>query len=456
MSTEIYNPKSYLKKLNSLCKNLMLILCIMVPYLGKSQTTVSGGVYYNTTWFASQSPYIVSADLIIFYKATLKIEPGVKVLFQPGTSMEVRGTLLAEGTYQDSIIFSKYQKPYSYDSSNWKGILFREFSSSKIQYLKGQDADTLINLKEKNYEISISKLAVTNNRIGLYSRITHIDLLASDFINNSTGIIAPSYNIFQCSFIKNDIGINRIFFSTIKYGENTPSFIIRFSTFESNRQYGVFNGAGNISDSKFTFNKSGVSYDVSGENTFFTNNEITYNDMGLILIGEYQASTNLISNNSICKNRIFNIDNQVKDGNIDASHNYWCTEDSAAISKTIWDGYKDISKGLVSYNGYLAQPTETTNTNTKTLSQEKLVLNSFPNPANNFTIISYYLDQASFVQLALYASSGMEKEIIINESKQKGFHEMKILTSELPEGMYFLKLRTEAGYTDKKFMILKE
>jgi hypothetical protein len=41
-----------------------------------SQTSVSGGIYQNTTWTLAGSPYTVTGSIVVFHNRTLTIEPG--------------------------------------------------------------------------------------------------------------------------------------------------------------------------------------------------------------------------------------------------------------------------------------------------------------------------------------------------------------------------------------------
>ena len=44
-----------------------------------SQTSVSGGIYQNTTWTIAGSPYIVTGSVVVFPGNTLTIQPGVEI-----------------------------------------------------------------------------------------------------------------------------------------------------------------------------------------------------------------------------------------------------------------------------------------------------------------------------------------------------------------------------------------
>jgi len=53
------------------------IAILLIAQSGKSQTTVSGGIYSNTTWTLANSPYVITGNIVVFPAATLTIEPGV-------------------------------------------------------------------------------------------------------------------------------------------------------------------------------------------------------------------------------------------------------------------------------------------------------------------------------------------------------------------------------------------
>ena len=59
-----------------------LMVWLLVTAQMAASTVVSGLITTNTTWYKAQSPYIASGDITVSTGVTLKIEPGVTVLFR--------------------------------------------------------------------------------------------------------------------------------------------------------------------------------------------------------------------------------------------------------------------------------------------------------------------------------------------------------------------------------------
>jgi len=60
-------------------KALLFIFSFLASAALIAQTTVSGGIYNNTTWNLAGSPYLVTGSIVVFPNRTLTIEPGVEV-----------------------------------------------------------------------------------------------------------------------------------------------------------------------------------------------------------------------------------------------------------------------------------------------------------------------------------------------------------------------------------------
>lgn len=137
----------------------LLVLFTFIPvfftsYLFADSTFVSGTIV-SETWSSTNSPYCVEGDIFV---AGLTIEPGVKVVFLGDYVFEVGGTLIAVGTEQDSIYFTKIDT-----ISGWQGIFFN-FSSpgSEMAYCK-IDSSLNSGIRIDNSHPEISHCVILNN-----------------------------------------------------------------------------------------------------------------------------------------------------------------------------------------------------------------------------------------------------------------------------------------------------
>jgi len=80
-------------------------------------TTVYAGDVFGT-WNAAGSPYRIEGDITVPAGSTLTIEPGAAIIFQSWYSLTVNGTLIADGTVSDPILFTAVPSP------GWLGIRF--------------------------------------------------------------------------------------------------------------------------------------------------------------------------------------------------------------------------------------------------------------------------------------------------------------------------------------------
>ncbi len=111
-------------------KKTIIFLCFFTSIVF-SETIINQGPV-SGIWNKESSPYQIMGDILVNEGSTLNIEPGVEILFSPNSQLYVKGTLLAQGTESDSILFSS-----SNADSVWKGIKFWGMSKpepSEIDY----------------------------------------------------------------------------------------------------------------------------------------------------------------------------------------------------------------------------------------------------------------------------------------------------------------------------------
>jgi hypothetical protein len=363
---------------------------ILASFLQLSaQTTVNGGIYQNTTWTATGSPYLMTGSMVVFPGVTLTIEPGVEVLVTPDYSfntgnlryLEIRGTLVAIGTDAAPIVF-KTTDASILGQQTWYGINIKGSQGGNVQLDRFRLHDSFYGIanditqpgvsynwtncqfKNNNYGIQLNADLIynnclfENNGVGQAAQILYGSLTAENcqFINNfcsftwsnnisvnnclfqgnGNNIVGSPGIITNCQFIDNDFGLAEAYGHTIQN-----------CYFEGNGVAIDNSGGANISNSTFDSNTLAVRL---GDASTLTNNIITNNGVGVAVLA-YSPTSTLIENNTICYNTDYNLQN-LTDKNFQVNANCFCSQDSTYIENLILDGYDDITRGLVNYAIY--------------------------------------------------------------------------------------------------------
>ena len=142
-------------------------------------TNASGTLTEDTTWSLAEGPYRVTSELTVAAGATLTIEPGVSVFFDPAARMVVNGRLDAVGTEADQIRFTRTPGT----TATWRGLQFRDTQQdNQIHWAVvewGITNDGMIGLENSRIELDSVTLDNTDRR-----RIRTID--SSLVVRNST------------------------------------------------------------------------------------------------------------------------------------------------------------------------------------------------------------------------------------------------------------------------------
>lgn len=78
-----------------------------------------------------------------------------------------------------------------------------------------------------------------------------------------------------------------------------------------------------------------------------------------------------------------------------------------------------------------------------------------PNPAHNYTTISYNLAASAEVRLFIHDINGQLIQTLINEKQLAGAHQVEWKINDLPRGLYFYTLETENYTITKKCIVAK-
>lgn len=165
------------------------ILFILLSIQNQAQQIINAG-NVKGTWGKEGSPYLVFGDINIAIGDTLKVEPGVKIVFQGSFLMNIQGTLDAKGSKEENIIFISSDTTHFTIGSNigWGGLRFdkRDITWDTAIYIMTENEDLQKMLTEQ-----ISKGTLdTTPKITLclsYPDIVYDTLLSDSVFNIKTG-----------------------------------------------------------------------------------------------------------------------------------------------------------------------------------------------------------------------------------------------------------------------------
>ena len=238
-------------------KKILSIILFTYCVLGFAQTNVSGAISSDTTWSLSNSPYIITGNVLVTSGITLTIEPGVTVKVNSGLYIKNEGIISAVGTSSDKITFeSSAGSPVK---SDWVGIKIRSTGGSAID--GGQNYSSGSQFKY---------VVIKHADIGLYIYDAGLHISYTEFDTNKYGVEI----------------------------RKTDGVVIDFSTFTGNT-------AGVWSEYE-TFSPDDTTSNIL--NTFIKNSTFSGNSYGIDLIINQRYFDNLNINNNIIKENTVGID----------------------------------------------------------------------------------------------------------------------------------------------------
>jgi len=120
----------------------------------------------TSTW-TSEKPYLVYDYAYVDSTSTLTIEPGTRVHFHKGAGLYVRGTVKAEGTFQNPILFTsdRLEETYKNIPDQWNGvILFSGSRGNLFNYTNIKNANIGLQVGTIEDE-GFASLELTNSKI---------------------------------------------------------------------------------------------------------------------------------------------------------------------------------------------------------------------------------------------------------------------------------------------------
>jgi len=368
-------------------KTTLFFLVALCSFSMFAQTNVSGGIYQNTTWTLSGSPYVVNSSIVVFPGKTLTIEPGVEIQINNQNNsniyIETRGTINCVGTDAQPIKIHALHDTLS--TVAWQGFVGTSSQGGVLNAHRIEISNAYFPL---SYETIPVTLSYTNSKfIRCFQAVTvgtNLNLSGCEFIDNEVGvygwanfninnclfkdnttslyIYASAFAMSNCSFIDNQIGASFL-------ANAVDSIVIANCEFLNNGLALNYPNNGRVENCEFSDNGTAVQAAYNCEiqnNTFFYNilaieatvdanihnNQINNNAEGIIIsnVTSIQDSPS-IYDNEICGNTYYNVNNNTN-MNYSLFSNCFCDLDSAQIEAYLIDGYDDITKGLINYQIY--------------------------------------------------------------------------------------------------------
>jgi hypothetical protein len=456
---------------------LLTVLSLLTSSI-KAQTYVSGGIYSDTTWTKVKSPYILTANVVVFPNVTLTIEPGVVVKFDSAVSLEIRqANIIAIGTKTDSIIFTSDSITPS--AGDWKEIFLNgnqsynkhifnycdfRYASNGINKASVITYDTLI-IKNSNFNYNIEGIYGgngasvfidscsfrynTNSGYNSLGQSTKKGVLNfCKFSHNSVGFqAAHDHTLVNCIIDSNDLGVFPLSCKLINciISHNTVGVFsgggstITTCRIDSNVTIGVKlqgGGTDSIFGCQIRYNSTGVFEQGWNHANIITKCIITDNDTGLHIEGIFDK----VYCNRICNNGFYNLSYN-GNPNISFVGNYWCSNDSATIRSHIYDGYTNINIGLV----YIT-PFDTagcySNVGVLYYEPESNSVNIFPNPSSDYLSFTSPFNG----EVRIFNLLG---ELEVKLKLQNG--EASINISKLTDSVYILEMSDGNKISRRKF-----
>lgn len=332
--------------------------------VAKASTSVNSIIITSDTkWTKANSPYALSGPVAVSRGATLTIEPGVTVNLGR-YYLQVNGTLRAQGTSVDNIIFnfeSPGEAPYGQivfndESNDWNettcsgsiienavikfNLIFIHACSPKISNnsINGfefyfAESSSVISNNTINAWLYLagSSALVVGNTCHYQSRV--IDTISDRSIISNNLIIGGETGIYSRGDTYNKM-------NTV-YGNTVTDCDVGIDSFESVVAHNLIinNGRGILDH--------GMSV--------VQNNTVTNNAVGFYSYTLSDSPSTIVYNN-ILNNSQYNLQlDQFSKDNVNATYNWWGTTDSHEISQKIRDNKLDFNLPKVSFEPFLTR-----------------------------------------------------------------------------------------------------
>ncbi|MFC1887706.1 choice-of-anchor Q domain-containing protein [Candidatus Cloacimonadota bacterium] len=422
--------------------------------LNGDRLEVEGEINENTHWTADT--VTVVGDLIVNNGIVLMIDPGVVIEFTGFYSINVSGTIIAEGIPDERIVFRSETgglfHPDSTETGSWNGIKF-------------------INTQADN-EVSIFRYCIFEN-----SKSLNEDIIGGVFYCYNYSKLKIENSVFRCNLA--------VFGSAIGCDYNSSPQITGNLFYEN---YAILAG----SPFYIKYSHPIFNYNTIVSNVILNEDEWYVTGIFHTYIAKPQLTGNIIRNNltnyffqdQILEGKAIYIGyNNIEfgfegTGNIDLPALFLMEEPypysllnnspciDAGINQLTWDLQlppTDLAGEDRIYNNTIdmgAYEWRSTNAEDDIVDPEQIILVNYPNPFNPSTIISFQVSDNSFqndVELIIYNLKGqkLKKYSLFNFQNSITWDGTDNNNNPVPSGIYFCRVKIGNIIASRKMILLK-
>ncbi len=276
---------------------------------------LSGQLSGSTTWTKEPSPYLVSQTVVVPLGATLTIEPGTEVMLANGQSLVVMGTLLANGTEAEPIVFTRYA-----DGEKWGSLVFEDSVGSKLSHCVVEYSSSAGSYDGKDYVWAVAVVGSQLDVDGCVFRKLPDESPAAqgdaiEFSAGSSGEVTNSRFLSIGSGVRTDrsyVVVENCVFSDIRgsgndpvdvNGLSSPMPVVKNNLFTGSQDDGIdMDNCAPLVTGNLIYSIVGKGISVgSASSPRMENNAVAWNGTGIAVM---DGSTPLIINNTIVNNQV--------------------------------------------------------------------------------------------------------------------------------------------------------
>jgi parallel beta-helix repeat protein len=283
---------------------------VYVPPERRVADTLTG----NITWTGQPSPYVVSRTVVVAQGSSLTIEPGTEIMLVGGQSLIVEGEMIANGTEESPIVFTRYR-----DGESWGSLVFDSASPSQLNHCVVEYSSSAASYGGTNYVGAVALVGTHLDVEGcVFQKFPEESPTAEgegiDLSGGATAHISNSQFLSMGGAVhtnQNYVVVENCVFSEIHgagndpvdiNGDSTPASVVRNNVFTSSEDDGVdVDRSSPLISGNLIYSCANKGISVGGGSTpTIENNVLAMNDIGVAAV---DGANLLIINNTIAGNR---------------------------------------------------------------------------------------------------------------------------------------------------------